>query len=183
MKKILNNNFLPWFAGFFEGEGCFYISKKNIAHLSIQQSDKYNGESVIKILKEKLGGNINHAGKYQSWTWQLGNSKIIVQIIESILPYTRFKTQELKNKIKQVKDYFSRNCKICGRTFWADSTHKITCGNLQCRKRHHSEWQKQYYRKNSEHQERHRKHALKSYHKHKDNSKKFLTNSTISDRL
>lgn len=61
-KNIPNKDFLEWFIGFSEGDGCFTNSKNNNILFIIFQSNK--DKEVLKIIQDNLGfGSINKQNK------------------------------------------------------------------------------------------------------------------------
>lgn len=60
--NIPSNEFLEWFIGFSEGDGCFTFSKNNELIFIISQSNK--DKKVLEMIKSNLGfGSINKQSK------------------------------------------------------------------------------------------------------------------------
>jgi len=125
-KQTIDKEFLIWFAGFFDGEGCFsieyYINKKGEKRprrvdLFIGQSgDK--GLKICEEIRSVLGGKIRiNSRKEGSWNpcyiWHISNREGVIKIAEAILPYLKVKKEEVKEKLKILHRW-----RETGRKFW-----------------------------------------------------------------
>lgn len=81
---------LDWFAGLFEGEG--YISaNKSMPHkwvLGLTSVDRDVLEKVVATVGGKVYGpyKCNVPNRQPQYTWYLGNKKLAVPLLESMLP-------------------------------------------------------------------------------------------------
>ena len=101
--------FLAWVAGFYEGEGCFWIGHQNgrrqpVARIMIGQADK----RPIMLIKKKLGGHVyfrkaRQKGWKDQWVWQVVNKRDLIRIVRLILPFLTFKKRDVQRKLKMVE--------------------------------------------------------------------------------
>lgn len=96
-----HDDFLPWFAGFWEGEGSLAISG-HTNHLAIAQKNKF----PLELIQSKLGGNIypHNCGSFSAWRWQVSLRKDIIKISRLMLPHLKFKQDMVMEKIKILEE-------------------------------------------------------------------------------
>jgi predicted transcriptional regulator len=104
----LDKDFLNWFAGFWEGEGHFSV-KRNGKHFTFGVDN--TDERPIRLIKEKLGiGHITvkkHRKKNPEWsdcyTWRVNALEDVIYVAELLLPYLRFRADEVREKLALAK--------------------------------------------------------------------------------
>lgn len=101
----MNENFLAWLAGFFEGEGCFLVDiRKNgsrSTRLTIAQKNKI---PLFKIMKV-YGGNIWTSKRNGCSSLQISNLRNVKRIIGDIRPYLVFRGEEIDEKLKLTDNW------------------------------------------------------------------------------
>ena len=86
MKHLFNQNFLQWFVGFVDGDGCFSVHKdKNRYTLSFKISQSsVNRQVIYKIKKHFKIGNVNIDKKNNMVSYVIRDKKKLCQIIYPI---------------------------------------------------------------------------------------------------
>jgi len=113
-KKAIDKEFLIWFAGFWEGEGCLSIDHHttgNPRRVSIfvgQAGDK--GKKICEEIQSKLGGKVRlHQRRKENWkecyVWEINSRDKVIEIVEMMLPYLRFRKDEVEEKLKILKKW------------------------------------------------------------------------------
>lgn len=111
----IDRDFLLWFAGFFDADGCVGKRKKSgtmwgdAYFMDIRQVVPNNGEAVVKEIQKNLGGGIyyyepkqeNHA---PAWSWKLNRRFQIKDLLDLIIPYLRVK----KRRAIEIRDEISK---------------------------------------------------------------------------
>lgn len=92
---------LQYAAGFFDGEGCVYISPEGRPQVSITQKKA----DILKAFKEKFGGRVvSHDGEKERCSrWQILSKDEVITFLEAILPYSVVKHDEIKLGIKAAR--------------------------------------------------------------------------------
>lgn len=87
-----------WAAGFFDGEGCIYLSQKDSGRSSIVVSVDQTVLPPLTRLKGIFGGQITQTKLTSTgnkvWRWSLCNKKI-VPFLEAIFPYATVKKSQI----------------------------------------------------------------------------------------
>ena len=81
-EKELDTNFLQWFVGFTDAEGCFLIQTKNNSevHFSFKITLHIEDSAVLFLIREKLGiGIVNIKGNTCSFT--VNSFQLILDIL------------------------------------------------------------------------------------------------------
>lgn len=100
------NEFLSWFAGFWEGEGWFDLNtKKSNVRIAIAQTDS----KPIKLIQSKLGGYVwcrkpRNLNQKPLWIWRISNRKAVIEIVKKMIPFLRFKTPEVQKKLGEIEE-------------------------------------------------------------------------------
>lgn len=116
--ETFNQEFLVWFAGFWEGEGNLYVVEKcgpkdhakgrcdfNVVNtkkdpLSLIQS-QFGG-----VIHERWDGNPRHSTNY---SWHVANRRGVLKILNLILPHLRFKRREVTEKLELLAKFESQS--------------------------------------------------------------------------
>jgi hypothetical protein len=98
----MEEKFLSWLAGFWEGEGCFTVGPPSV--FMIVQVRK---QPLLNI-RRRMGGHLyprksKHEGWSDAWVWQVANRRDIIQVVEKIIPFLTFRKKEVQRKLKKVK--------------------------------------------------------------------------------
>jgi len=112
----VDEHFLNWLAGFWEGEGYFTIRRDkggwHHCRFGIAQTDT----APLKEISEKLGvGYVRLSEKRRKpnysdkWVWEVGNRVEIIKVAELLLPYLRFRKFEVEDKLRKVKELQAKN--------------------------------------------------------------------------
>lgn len=107
----LDQEFLAWLAGFWEGEGHFCVTStdKRISNeLCITQANKI----PLELIRSKLGGHVYLKSRKQNdgrkrkptWIWHACNRDRIIETAELILPFLKFRRSEVSRKLELVKE-------------------------------------------------------------------------------
>ena len=109
--SYISKDFMIWFTGFWEGEGCL-ISTNKWYNLTISQKDK----GIMQLIQNtfRFGQAKKYSNSQSNHTWNLYSCGEILALIESIQPYiklihrkkqiTKFKnSKRVKGFIKYVK--------------------------------------------------------------------------------
>jgi len=108
---------LQYVAGFFDGEGCVYISPEGRPCVSVTQKRS----DILRLFREDFGGKVvDHTGKCSRW--QILSREEIINFLEVILPYSIVKTDEIKLGIKAAMLINSQNkgCNPHSESEWAE---------------------------------------------------------------
>jgi len=114
--ETLNREFLAWFARFWEGEGWFSTrhqagSKRPRTEVGIKQVDK----RPLSLIQSKLGGRLELErvrGKPNwkpIWRWSVAKREDALKTVRLLIPYLRFRKNEVERKIEYVKSVVPRN--------------------------------------------------------------------------
>ena len=96
-------NLLSYLGGFFDGEGCIYITKRKRGnqqcyYLSASCSQK--DRTVLNIFQNLFGGEVyRNSNKNEAWVWMIDAIKA-KQFLEDFLPYLIMKAGEAKLAIE-----------------------------------------------------------------------------------
>lgn len=105
-KKIinqLNESFLIWFTGFWEGEGSINILRKQKNfHLSICQKEKRIMFTIKKTFK--FGWIYHHSQSFGCWEWHVSRLGQILALIEAMKSHIK-----LLHREQQINTFL--NCK------------------------------------------------------------------------
>jgi len=116
-KPEYDRDFLNWFAGFWEGEGYLGVYKTNrrsercYGKMGIYQN---NIEPLLLIQKIFGGGIIKHSSgkkhfsKKPVYCWYLSKTIKLIEILEVILPFLRFKQDHVKQTLEKLKEIDSK---------------------------------------------------------------------------
>jgi len=110
---------LQYAAGFFDGEGCVYISPEGRPCVSVTQKRP----DVLRLFREDFGGRVvNHDKKVSCNRWQILSREEIINFLEAILPYSIVKTDEITLGIKCAMLINSQNkgCNPHSESDWAE---------------------------------------------------------------
>jgi hypothetical protein len=91
-------NFLLWFVGFWEGEGCITFRDRWWC-LTVSQKDY----SIMKLIKKifRFGKAKKHSNSKGNYTWNIYSKGEILAVVESIEKY--IKLQHRKEQIAKFK--------------------------------------------------------------------------------
>lgn len=88
-----------WLAGFFDGEGCVYISKNG---KSIQISITQKNTNCLFLIKQKFGGSVSHKGSGCS-VWRTSDKRTVLKFLRAIRPYSIEKSADIEIGIAFAK--------------------------------------------------------------------------------
>jgi len=105
-------NFLPWFSGFFDGEGSTGFYGGNGIRISISQSGE-KGKEVMNYILEQWGlGRVRlhpkerrHLGKKHLWMWEVTNTPDTIFVLEKIIPFLKVKKEVAMAVLEEVKHH------------------------------------------------------------------------------
>lgn len=119
MKKP-KRQFIAWFTGFWEGEGCLYLHDARhrgiqYPRLSVAQTgprgkqicEQIKGEWGCGFVRETLLKNEKHATLY---TWTASKLSEVVRIGKLMLPYMKFRQEEFVRKLEIVRENYEASC-------------------------------------------------------------------------
>lgn len=103
----INSQFIPWFIGFFEGDGCLYTSPKNYFEFKITQSS-WDLE-VLYMIKQNLGfGSVDIQDKNNStYHFRVRDQKGILTLITRINRYGNLFTEKKYERFKKWVDSYN----------------------------------------------------------------------------
>jgi len=97
----VSEDFLAWFAGFWEGEGWIRIDRR-ILILAIGQTNK----EVIESIKDHF--NIGHVtteirpkNRKTMYKWTITNGMNVIKLVKRMEPYMQFRKEHCKKKIAE----------------------------------------------------------------------------------
>jgi hypothetical protein len=108
IEKFTDEVFLIWLAGFWEGEGHFFVKnygdensiKLNTAFGITQGKSR---EAILYKIKDFFDEGNVYEKKDKTYTWMTGNSKIIIEIVKRLLPHLRFRKEEVLSKLNILR--------------------------------------------------------------------------------
>lgn len=104
---MIQTTFWSWFAGFWEGEGCFTVQvtpKRRMCELNVTQTKL----KPLTLIRDYLGGNI-HTKRHsnpdwsQTWTWRLTRKDRILDVCQRMFPYLCFRNGEVAEKMATTR--------------------------------------------------------------------------------
>lgn len=110
-----------YIAGFFDGEGCIssqeYYEKgkyEKYPRISIQVSITNTNKEVLDFICGKFGGLITNHGKAKNhyktcYAWKLTGKEKMQRFLETILPYTFVKKEDVQLGLELVETLRSEN--------------------------------------------------------------------------
>lgn len=103
--KLLKNfskNFILWFTGFWEGEGCLCSYIKKNKYITFKFMVSQNDLLFLKRLKNKfkLGNIYERHGFGNCYNWEISGTGRILAIIKHIFPYI-----QLKHRKQQISKF------------------------------------------------------------------------------
>lgn len=114
------NGYFAYAAGFFDGEGCVFVTKcshyhyRNGYNLYLAIMVGNTNKAILDWLQRKFGGKIYlHKGRERRkpyWHWQLQRQKA-VPFLKGILPYLKIKQDQVKLALEfqSYKKHIGRN--------------------------------------------------------------------------
>jgi intein/homing endonuclease len=97
-----DKNWNDWFAGFVDGDGCFYINKKN--EISLEITTHSSDKPILDELESKLGGGtVKPRGKTNSVRYRVKKKAIIRDIVNRL-------NGKLRNSIRL--EQFKKVCSL-----------------------------------------------------------------------
>ena len=104
LERMPMHDFVVWFAGFFDGEGCLSLKTDKHYELTVTQN-KDIGKRVINEIHMRLQmGTVTHRTRGRSseeWCFHINRHDSLTWILTEIMPYLRVKCE----KAKQVLQY------------------------------------------------------------------------------
>lgn len=107
LNREVPRDFLSWFAGFWEGEGCLVIYRdgsRKMAHLQVTQTDR----RPIELIKEQFqcGCVRTREQTNPKWNtcydWTLRSIPKIIAILKAVLPFLKFRQHEVQQKLRRL---------------------------------------------------------------------------------
>ena len=95
--------FLSWFAGFWEGEGTFCISPKE-TRINVIFSVAQKNRKPLDLIQKTFGGSILCRKRDGNHNWQIHKRKKIIQICKWMLPFLKFRNEQVEIKLKVLED-------------------------------------------------------------------------------
>ena len=87
-----------WLAGFFDGEGCVYISKK-CTYMQVCITQK-NPESLY-LIQQEFGGKVNKHGT--CYRWRSAHREVVLKLLTAIQPHCIVKASDVAIGIEYIK--------------------------------------------------------------------------------
>jgi transposase-like protein len=112
----VDGEFLAWLAGFWEGEGTFRVRRGRYPYFDISQSGE-RGRKILEEIRDRLGvgyvkveprRSVNHEDRYR---WIITETGDVVRVVEMLLPYMRFRRDEVEGKLAVLKRVTRRRCR------------------------------------------------------------------------
>jgi len=100
----MDENFLIWLAGFFDGEG--YICKKHYNTCLAQKGRK--AVSLFRKLQRSFGGYLRKDKRTNVWSWELLNRRDINQFLTALLPFLIVKKAAAAAMLARIKRSYER---------------------------------------------------------------------------
>lgn len=90
---------LPYYAGFFDGEGCVSVHSRGRQWSVLKASISNTDLPVLEDFKGRFGGGIyrgsSRRGVKPWWKWE-ATSKAAANFLETILPYSKIKAEQIE---------------------------------------------------------------------------------------
>ena len=111
----MNKKFLSWLAGFWEGEGSFTVRPYKTRKGTIVQQCSFNiaqaNKDILEYIKTELScGSVHHSKTKKTgkpmFYFTVSRREYVIKIVKEILPFTKFRTLQLRTKLKLVEDYY-----------------------------------------------------------------------------
>jgi hypothetical protein len=77
-----DNKFYEWLAGLIDGDGYFYLSKKEIVSLEITMD--LRDQDCLYLIKSKFGGSVNLRSGVKAVRYRLHQKESLIKLIQSI---------------------------------------------------------------------------------------------------
>ena len=108
----LEESFLNWFAGFWEGEGCISTrahtqGRYHRALIEIKQKDR----TPLDLIQSKFSGSVTKEicnRKFLIWKWSLSKRTEVIRVSKLMLPYLRFRQREVEDKSRFLEELESK---------------------------------------------------------------------------
>ena len=113
-----DRDFLNWFAGFFEGEGSIGIYRNNgknqrfYGKIAVYQANK----KPLCLIQNVFGGGITkhnggkgRLGKKVIYCWYLTKRIKLIEIIEAILPFLRFRKEQVQLILRRLREFDAKS--------------------------------------------------------------------------
>jgi hypothetical protein len=115
-ERKVDEKFLTWLAGFWEGEGCFRLRRNRYPYFDISQSGE-RGRRILEEIRDRLGlghvkveryDNPRHKDRYR---WIVTETGDVIKVVEMLLPYMKFRRDEAEKKLALLKNSAVHKCK------------------------------------------------------------------------
>jgi len=100
----MDENFLIWLAGFFDGEG--YICKKRYNTCLAQKGRK--AVSLFRKLQRSFGGHLRKDKRTNVWSWELLNRRDVNQFLTTLLPFLIVKKAAATAMLARIQQSYKR---------------------------------------------------------------------------
>lgn len=97
----INQEFLAWLAGFWEGEGSLEASDKH-SRISIAQTDP----TPLHFIQRKIGSGQVRISEWRrkphykdKWIWEINRRPDIIKVVILIIPYLKFRRKKVVDKL------------------------------------------------------------------------------------
>jgi len=113
--KFLTKTFLAWFAGFWEGEGHISVRQCTTRKGTRTQACRFGLTQTSKVILDEIKTRFGFGEVYEFtparvkpvFKWEVFTRAYIIDVINLILPFTKFRTMELQRKLRLIEKYFS----------------------------------------------------------------------------
>lgn len=129
MTSMTDAEFTCWLAGFFDGEGCIYLSRRTRAiELSIANTDK----AVIEFIQSRLARGTVTVVTYSrpewktKYHWRLRNLPEAFALLTRLRPYLKIKGAKADEALGRCADYLNDRKRIDARN--AEIIHLVESG-------------------------------------------------------
>ena len=106
--ETVDREFLAWLAGFWEGEGCFYLSIKG-GETKTSFRIGQNNREPLDLIQSRLGigyvqtfkpGGFNQKIHYE---WVVASQNEVIKIVDLLLPFLKFRKTEIQHKLDRLR--------------------------------------------------------------------------------
>jgi hypothetical protein len=112
IKQMHWQRFLCWFAGFWEGEGWFYMPNNGLGSKGVRFGVGQTNQEIIEAICDKFGVGVFKERKNQVlkgwkrfWIWEVSSKRDIYSIVIQLYPYLTFRKDYVKKRLINLSKY------------------------------------------------------------------------------
>lgn len=104
----VDREFLAWFAGFWEGEGSFYLLTKN-GETKTSFQIAQNVREPLDLIQSKLGVGYVRFVKPKGFNlrihyeWRVASQNEVINVIDSLIPFLKFRKAKVQQKLDRLR--------------------------------------------------------------------------------